>query len=75
MKQQHREFVTHTGMLGTKRISVISTGIGTDNIDIVLNELDALVNIDFNERTVKPQLQSLNIIRIGTCGSLQAACT
>jgi uridine phosphorylase len=71
VKQQHREFVTHTGMLGGKRISVISTGIGTDNIDIVMNELDALVNIDLKERVIKSKLQSLNIIRIGTCGSLQ----
>ena len=68
---QHREFVTHTGWLGNKRISVVSTGIGTDNIDIVLNELDALVNIDFNTRTIKPQLIRLNIIRVGTSGSLQ----
>jgi len=72
VKQQHREFVTHTGILGTKRISVVSTGIGTDNIDIVMNELDALVNIDLKGRVVKSKLQSLNIIRIGTCGSLQA---
>src|SRR5205085_2128190 len=72
IKQQHREFVTHTGMLGNKRISVVSTGIGTDNIDIVMNELDALVNIDLTERTIRSKLQSLNIIRIGTCGSLQA---
>src|ERR1044072_3704440 len=71
IKQQHREFVTHTGILSGKKISVISTGIGTDNIDIVLNELDALVNIDLKERTVKPQLRTLNVIRIGTCGSLQ----
>src|ERR1700712_5888149 len=70
--RSHREFVTHTGMLGGKRISVVSTGIGTDNIDIVLNELDALVNIDFDSRTIKPQLTSLNIIRVGTSGSLQA---
>ncbi len=70
-KNQHREFVTHTGYSGNKRISVVSTGIGTDNIDIVLNELDALVNIDFNTRTIKPQLTSLNIIRVGTSGSLQ----
>ena len=67
----HREFVTHTGWLGKKRISVVSTGIGTDNIDIVLNELDALVNIDFNSRTIKNELTSLQIIRIGTSGSLQ----
>lgn len=68
---QHREFVTHTGYLGNKRISVVSTGIGTDNIDIVLNELDALVNIDFNSRTIKPSLTSLQIIRLGTAGALQ----
>src|SRR5215212_7667942 len=52
-KNQHREFVTHTGYIGEKRISVTSTGIGPDNIDIVLNELDALVNIDFETRTIK----------------------
>jgi len=68
---QHREFVTHTGYSGNKRISVVSTGIGTDNIDIVLNELDALANIDFETRTIKPQLISLQIIRVGTSGSLQ----
>jgi uridine phosphorylase len=71
IKNQHREFITHTGYLGSKRISVVSTGIGTDNIDIVLNELDALVNIDFDSRTIKSQLTPLNIIRIGTSGSLQ----
>lgn len=70
-KNQHREFVTHTGFLGKKRISVVSTGIGTDNIDIVLNELDALVNIDFSTRSIRPQLTALNIIRVGTSGSLQ----
>lgn len=70
--QQHREFITHTGRLGNKRISVISTGIGPDNIDIVLNEVDALANIDFNSRTIKPELTHLTIIRIGTSGSLQA---
>ena len=68
---QHREFVTHTGYSGKKRISVVSTGIGTDNIDIVLNELDALANIDFETRTIKPQLISLQIVRVGTSGSLQ----
>jgi uridine phosphorylase len=68
---QHREFVTHTGSIGNKRLSVVSTGIGTDNIDIVLNELDALVNIDFNTRTVKPSLTSLKIVRLGTAGALQ----
>ncbi|MBS1747280.1 MAG: nucleoside phosphorylase [Bacteroidetes bacterium] len=71
IKREHREFVTHTGILKNKRISVVSTGIGTDNIDIVFNELDALVNIDFRARVILPQLTSLNIIRIGTCGSLQ----
>ncbi len=71
-KYQHREFVTHTGQIGQKKISVMSTGIGTDNIDIVLNELDALVNIDFESRTIKPALTRLTIIRIGTSGSLQA---
>jgi uridine phosphorylase len=70
-KNQHREFVTHTGYVGSKRISCVSTGIGTDNIDIVLNELDALVNIDFTTRQIKDQLTHLNIIRIGTSGSLQ----
>jgi len=68
---QHREFVAHTGKIGKKRITVVSTGIGTDNIDIVLNELDALVNIDFGSRTVKPELTHLTIIRMGTAGSLQ----
>jgi uridine phosphorylase len=71
-KRQSREFITHTGLLGNKRMTVISTGIGPDNIDIVLNELDALVNIDFESRTIKPQLTSLKIIRIGTSGSLQS---
>lgn len=72
IQRQHREFVTHTGILGNKRISVVSTGIGPDNIDIVLNELDALVNINFETRTINPELKQLNIIRIGTSGSLQA---
>ncbi|HLP51282.1 MAG TPA: nucleoside phosphorylase [Chitinophagales bacterium] len=70
-KVQHREFVTHTGYLNNKRLSVISTGIGTDNIDIVFNELDALVNIDFATRTAKSELTALNIIRVGTSGSVQ----
>ena len=70
---RHREFVTHTGYLGKKRITCISTGIGPDNIDIVLNEIDALVNIDFETRQVKESLTALNIIRLGTSGSLQAA--
>ena len=71
-KSQHREFITHTGYIGSKRISVVSTGIGPDNIDIVLNELDALVNIDFETRTIKQALTTLQIIRLGTSGSLQA---
>jgi len=70
-RNQHREFITHTGYLGNKRISCISTGIGPDNIDIVINELDALFNIDFSTRTVKEQIRSINIIRAGTSGSLQ----
>lgn len=72
-KNNHREFVTHTGMVGKKRISCVSTGIGPDNIDIVLNELDALVNIDFDTRLVKDKLTCLHIIRFGTSGSLQEA--
>jgi uridine phosphorylase len=70
-KQQHREFISHTGRVGSKRITVLSSGIGPDNIDIVMNELDALVNIDLETREIKPQLNSLQIIRIGTSGSLQ----
>lgn len=69
---QHREFITHTGYIGKKRITVLSSGIGPDNIDIVMNELDALANIDFETRQVKRNLSPLNIIRIGTSGSLQA---
>jgi uridine phosphorylase len=69
---QKREFKTITGTYKGKRFSVISTGIGPDNIDIVLNELDALVNIDLKARKVKDKLKSLNIVRIGTSGSLQA---
>ena len=71
VRKQHREFVTHTGWFQGKRISVVSTGIGPDNIDIVLNELDALVNIDFTNKTNIKERKSLNIIRIGTSGSLQ----
>ncbi len=70
-KVSKREFVTHTGELQGKRLSVISTGIGTDNIDIVLTELDALVNIDLKNRTIKEEKTSLEIVRIGTSGSLQ----
>ncbi len=69
---QNREFITHTGILNDKRISAISTGIGTDNIDIIINELDALVNINFNTRTVNPVKKSLNLFRIGTSGALQS---
>jgi len=71
-KGQHREFISHTGYVGKKRLTVLSSGIGPDNIDIVINELDALVNIDFETRQVKNSLTPLNIIRLGTSGSLQA---
>ncbi len=71
LKRQHREFKTYTGVLNGKRLTVLSTGIGTDNIDIVLNELDALVNIDFSSRRQKSSTTSLNIVRIGTSGALQ----
>ena len=69
---QKREFKTQTGTYKGKRITVMSTGIGPDNIDIVMNELDALVNVDLTTRTIKKELTSLNIVRIGTSGSLQA---
>lgn len=69
--RHHREFVTHTGYMGNKRLSVISTGIGTDNIDIVITEIDALANIDLKERTIHEKLKQLQIIRIGTSGALQ----
>jgi len=72
LKKGKREFLTHTGYLGQKRITVISTGIGTDNIDIVFNELDALVNVDFETREVKKDLVSLDIIRVGTSGAIQS---
>ena len=71
-KSQHREFVCHTGTFEGKRISVLSTGIGTDNIDICIQELDALVNIDLEKRSEKEEKIQLEIIRIGTCGILQA---
>lgn len=70
-KVQKREFKTHTGWLGKTRISVISTGIGPDNIDIVLNEIDALFNIDLTTRQIKSTIQPLTFIRIGTSGGLQ----
>ena len=72
LQKGKREFVAHTGYLNQKRLTVISTGIGTDNIDIVLNELDALVNVDFASRTIKKDLTHLDIVRIGTSGALQA---
>lgn len=71
LKKQNREFYTITGTFNNKRISVISTGIGTDNIDIVVNELDALANIDLKIREKKKKHKSLNLVRIGTSGSLQ----
>lgn len=67
-----REFVTHTGYLGNKRLTVISSGIGTDNVEILMTELDAIANIDLQSRQVKPVHTTLNIIRIGTSGALQA---
>lgn len=72
LKKQNREFCTITGKFNGKRISVISTGIGTDNIDIVVNELDAIANIDLKTRTKKTEHKTLNLIRIGTSGSLQS---
>ncbi len=72
IKKAKREFITHTGYIGNKRITVISTGIGTDNIDIVVNELDALANINLQTREVLETPKVLNLIRIGTSGSVQA---
>ena len=69
--RQKREFVAHTGELGGQRLTVLSTGIGTDNIDIVFNELDALVNVDFATRTIRPEHRALRVVRIGTSGALQ----
>lgn len=69
---QHREFVTHTGTYRGKRLTVLSSGIGTDNIDIVVNELDALANIDLQKRETKAEHTSLELVRIGTCGILQS---
>ena len=68
---QSREFHTVTGTCRGKRITVVSTGIGCDNIDIVVNELDALANIDFHTREIKSELRQLELVRIGTCGGLQ----
>lgn len=70
-KQSNREIVTHTGYIGTKRLTVMSTGMGTDNLDIVINELDAIVNIDLENRVPKTERKSLNIIRLGTSGAMQ----
>jgi uridine phosphorylase len=70
-QSHNREFVTHTGTYRGKRITALSTGIGTDNIDIVITELDALVNMDLKTRQPKDALSALNLIRIGTCGALQ----
>lgn len=72
VRKKNREFVSHTGYSGKKRITVISTGIGPDNIDIVLTELDALANVDFKTRLIKKEKKVLKIIRIGTSGSLQS---
>ena len=69
---QNREFITCTGRVGNRRITILSTGIGTDNIDIVMNELDALVNIDLDQRSIRKEKTTLNLIRLGTSGSLQA---
>lgn len=71
LEKSNREFNTFTGELNGKRITAMSTGIGTDNIDIVLNELDALANIDLEKREIKAEHKSLSIIRLGTCGALQ----
>lgn len=71
IKKEKREFFTHTGVLNGKRITVLSTGIGADNIDIVLNELDALANIDLRTRTIKEEFKQLKIVRIGTSGAIQ----
>lgn len=70
-KRQNRELVTHTGTYKGKRITALSTGMGTDNIDIVVNELDAVANIDFKTRTPKKEHRTLNMVRLGTCGALQ----
>lgn len=71
VNKHNREFVTHTGYYNGKRVTALSTGIGTDNIDIVVNELDAIANINFETRTIKSKFKSLNIVRLGTSGALQ----
>lgn len=70
-KIQKREFITHTGMIGNRAVTVMSTGMGTDNIEILMTELDALVNINLQTRTINPEQKRLQIIRIGTSGSMQ----
>ncbi|HZK08833.1 MAG TPA: nucleoside phosphorylase [Bacteroidales bacterium] len=70
-RSRNREMVCHTGFFNNKFLTVLSTGMGTDNIDIVINELDALVNVDFATRTIKPKHTSLNIVRLGTSGAVQ----
>lgn len=70
VKKNKREFYTHTGLLRGERITVMSSGIGTENIDIVMNELDALVNINLQKKEFKPEKQSLQLFRLGTCGSV-----
>ena len=72
LKKSNREFYTLTGTYKNRRLSVLSTGIGPDNIDIVINELDALVNIDLKTKEIRKEKRSLNIVRIGTSGSVQA---
>ncbi|MFA8451099.1 MAG: nucleoside phosphorylase [Bacteroidales bacterium] len=72
LEVSNREIVTHTGRIGNTEVSVMSTGMGTDNIDIVINEIDALFNINLESREIKNDLTSLNIIRLGTSGALQA---
>jgi uridine phosphorylase len=71
LKRQNRELVTHTGLYKGKRVTVLSTGMGTDNIDIVLNELDALANIDLKTNEVLPEHRTLKLVRVGTSGALQ----
>lgn len=71
LKIENREFITHTGLLSGKRLTVLSTGIGTDNIDIVINEIDAAVNFDPETRSPKKELRKLNFIRLGTTGGIQ----
>lgn len=71
LSRSNREFVSYTGSMNGKRLTVLSTGIGCDNIDIVINELDALFNVDFQTRTIKPQLQKLTLLRLGTSGAVQ----